>query len=50
MSPGGFDEKMSPQKKLYILIAFYYFMCRNFKGEKKNPYHCKRTSQVSNTS
>ena len=48
MSPGGFDEKMSPQKKLYILIAFYYFMCRNFKGEKKNPYHCKRTSQVSN--
>ena len=35
MSSGGFDEKMSPQKKLNILIAFYYFMCRNFKGGKK---------------
>ena len=28
-------KKMSPHKKLNILIAFYYFMCRNLRGKRK---------------
>lgn len=52
MSPRGFYEKMSPKKKrtLHILIAFNYFLCGGTLKGKKNPYHCKITSQVSNTS
>lgn len=50
MSPGGFDEKNVTTQKIKYINCILLFYVQELKREKKNPYHCKRTSQVSNTS